>query len=158
MNGYAAIGASSAGAKHFSTSPGLSAGPYVWGRLGFGASGAGIGDRGASKITLELDRFEAGNISIFKTQKEAMLARRLVQRQIAGEKVSHQMLIATFDTSTPIEGVSPAQQKAAMDERHEQLRFFFVTNLGMRGEQKQVFAQQGMGVDPRKVQFRRRRA
>jgi hypothetical protein len=45
-----------------------------------------------------------------------------------------------------------------MDERHEQLRFFFVTNLGMRGEQKQVFAQQGMGVDPRKVQFRRRRA
>jgi hypothetical protein len=158
MNGYAAIGASSAGAKHFSTSPGLSAGPYVWGRLGFGASGAGIGDRGASKITLELDRFEAGNISIFKTQKEAMLARRLVQRQIAGEKVSHQMLIATFDTSTPIEGVSPAQQKAAMDERHEQLRFFFVTNLGMSGEQKQVFAQQGMGVDPRKVQFRRRRA
>jgi hypothetical protein len=158
MNGYAAIGASSAGAKHFSTSPGLSAGPYVWGRLGFGASGAGIGDRGASKITLELDRFEAGNISIFKTQKEAMLARRLVQRQIAGEKVSHQMLIATFDTSTPIEGVSPAQQKAAMDERHEQLRFFFVANLGMSGEQKQVFAQQGMGVDPRKVQFRRRRA
>jgi hypothetical protein len=68
------------------------------------------------------------------------------------------MLIATFDTSTPVEGVSPAQQKAAMDERHEQLRFFFVANLGMSGEQKQVFAQQGMGVDPRKVQFRRRRA
>jgi len=158
MNGYASIGAGSAGAKYFSTSPGLSAGPYVWGRLGFGANGPGIGSSGASKITEQIQKFEAGNISIFKTQKEAMLAKRLVQRQVAGEKVSHQMLIATFDTSSPIEGVAPAQQKAAMDERHEQLRFFIVSNMPMSGEQKQMFAQQGMGVDPRKVQFRRRRA
>lgn len=158
MNGYAALGAGSVGIKYFSTSPGLSAGPYVWGRLGFGADGPGIGSRGASKITEQIQKFEAGNISIFKTQKEAMLAKRLVQRQIAGEKVSHQMFIATFDTSSPIEGVPPAQQKAAMDERHEQLRFFIVNNMPMSGEQKQKFKQQGMGVDPRKVQFRRRRA
>jgi hypothetical protein len=158
MNGYAALGAGSVGIQYFSTSPGLSAGPYVWGRLGFGADGPGIGSRGASKITEQIQKFEAGNISIFKTQKEAMLAKRLVQRQIAGQKVSHQMLIATFDTSSPIEGVAPAQQKAAMDERHEQLRFFIVNNMPMNGEQKQKFKQQGMGVDPRKVQFRRRRA
>ena len=158
MNGYAAIGAGSAGAKYFSTSPGLTAGPYVWGRLGFGASGEGIGSRGATKITEQLNKFERGNISIFKTEKEALLARRLIERQIAGEKVSHQMLIATFDTSSPIEGVAPAQQKAAMDERHEQLRVFIKDNLPLLGEHKQMFAQQGMGVDPRKVQFRRRRA